>query len=188
MRVIGGRYRGRRLVAPRDRVVRPTGDRVREALFNRLDHAGWGRDGASLIVGARVADVFAGTGALGIEALSRGAAHVVFLDHDPAAIAAIRRNLGGLEGAAAATSLVIGDALAPPPAAAPCDVILMDPPYGSDLALPALHALKARGWIAGGAHIIVEGAAKDSFAAPPGFTTIDSRRYGSARLVFLRSA
>ncbi len=186
MRVVGGRFRGREIIAPKGLDVRPTSDRAREALFNRLAHAGWGRDGANTIVDAHVLDAFAGSGALGIEALSRGAAHVTFLDRDRAAIAAIERNLRSVDAEEQAT-VIRGDALNPPLVSRSRDLILMDPPYDQDLAAPALDALRRQHWIAPGALIVVEAAAKDAFTPSDRFTQLDSRRYGAARLLFLRA-
>ncbi len=186
MRVIAGKHRGARIAAPAGVPVRPTADRVREALFNILAHAGLGAGGGSAVEGARVLDAFAGSGALGIEALSRGAAAACFLDMDSESLKATRRNLDSLDETANAT-LVLGDATRPPAAPAACDLVLMDPPYKSGAAAPALAALAARGWIAPGALAMVELSARDeSFAPPPGFEVLDERRYGAARLVFLR--
>src|SRR5438045_779506 len=112
MRIVGGMWRGRRLVAPAGGATRPTADRVRQALFDMLAHAPWG--GRDVVAGARVLDAFAGTGALGLEALSRGAAHATFFESDPAALAALRANIGAL-GASALATLIAGDVLQSPP-------------------------------------------------------------------------
>jgi len=123
VRIVGGRHRGRPLAAPPGRIARPTADRAREALFNILAHAGdFDLDGAV------VADVFAGSGALGFEALSRGADHVFFLETHPAAVAAIRANAATL-GEEARVTILRGDATRPPPAARACDLAVLDPPY-----------------------------------------------------------
>jgi 16S rRNA (guanine966-N2)-methyltransferase len=191
MRIVGGRHRGRRLEAPPGDAVRPTADRARQALFDRLAHADLGGDGSSPLIGARVLDAFAGSGALGLEALSRGAAHATFLDGSPAAIAAIRANIAVL-GEGRHTLLRRADATRPPPApadpaAAPCDLVFLDPPYGSGLALPALAALAAAGWVADRALAIVETGAGEALGEPPaGFAVGDSRRHGKAVLTFLR--
>ncbi|MCP4329046.1 MAG: 16S rRNA (guanine(966)-N(2))-methyltransferase RsmD [Alphaproteobacteria bacterium] len=187
MRVVAGRFRGRVLLAPKGRALRPTADRVREALFNRLAHAGWGDDNGGVVPGAHVLDAFAGTGALGIEALSRGAADIAFIDNDPAARAIVARNLKGMN-AERQARIVNADVLEPPPAPVACGLILMDPPYGTDLAAAALIALRHRGWVAPGAIAALEVAAKQAFDPPAGFTVIDSRRYGAARLIFLTAA
>jgi 16S rRNA (guanine966-N2)-methyltransferase len=162
--------------------TRPTADRVREALFNILAH------GRPALIGARVADVFAGSGALGLEALSRGAAHVSFFETDAAPLAVIAANLHKL-GCEDSARMIRADATRPPKAPLPCQFLLLDPPYRSGLAAPALLALAAQGWIAADARIVVEVAASEGFAAPlPGFAIADERTYGAARLVFLAPA
>ena len=184
MRIIGGKHRGRALAAPEGSAVRPTSDRAREALFDILAHGRFGEH--PVYEEARVLDAFAGTGAFGLEALSRGALHASFIEKDRAALAALRDNvvkLGETENAA----LLRGDALHPPRAAAPCTLAFLDPPYGEDLAAPALEALAKAGWLAPEALVVVEIAAKQKLAPPTGFTALDERRYGAARLVFLRA-
>ncbi|HXZ00460.1 MAG TPA: 16S rRNA (guanine(966)-N(2))-methyltransferase RsmD [Stellaceae bacterium] len=185
MRIIAGRHRGRALAAPEGRAVRPTGARAREALFDILAHGRFADRPA--FEEARVLDAFAGTGALGLEALSRGAAHASFIEKDRAALAALRANIAAL-GEEARAAVLPGDALHPPPAPAPVTLAFLDPPYGEDLAAPALAALAKRGWLAPGALAAVELAARQAFAAPEGFTPLEERRYGAARLVFLRFA
>ena len=186
MRIVGGRLRGRALQAPRGRDLRPTADRVREAVFNILAH---GIDGGDP-EGAGVLDVFAGVGGLGLEALSRGAAHVTFIDDNQAALDCIRQSAAAY-GESANVTLLRFDATRPTPppiaAGAPCTLAFFDAPYGSGLTAPALTALAARGWIAGGAVCVVEVAAREPFEAPGGFETLDTRTYGAARIVFLRS-
>ena len=181
MRIVAGRHRGRRLVAPEGLAVRPTADRTREALFNIL---GQGRGGPPPLEGARVLDAFAGTGALGLEARSRGAGFVTFMESQAAALAALERNIDSLSERAHAKALR-ADVLRPPKAEAPADIVLMDPPYGQGLAEPALAALAQAGWIAADTIVVVELMAKEPFAAPPDFTITDERKYGKARLVFL---
>jgi 16S rRNA (guanine966-N2)-methyltransferase len=185
MRIIGGKHRGRPLSAPQGRAVRPTSDRAREALFDILAHGRFA-DGPAY-EGARVLDVFAGTGAFGLEALSRGAAQATFMEKDRTALAALRANIEVLGEARAAAVLPV-DARRPPRAGAPCALAFLDPPYGEDLAAPALTALAAAGWLAPGALVVVEVAAKQTLAAPDGLALLDERRYGAARLVFLRFA
>jgi 16S rRNA (guanine966-N2)-methyltransferase len=187
MRIVGGRHRGRRLAAPPGADIRPTADRVREALFNILAHGGAGLGGEDVVRDARALDAFAGTGALGLEALSRGAAHVTLMDKDAAALRACRDNVRAL-GEQARVTVLTGDAQNPVRAAEPCQLVLMDPPYGSGAAAPALAALDAAGWIADGAACVVELAAREGFAAPAGFALLDERRYGAARIVVLRKA
>jgi 16S rRNA (guanine966-N2)-methyltransferase len=183
MRVVGGSLRRRALVAPEGLDVRPTSDRARQALFNILEH----RPERPLI-DARVLDAFAGSGALGIEALSRGATRCTFLETLPQALAAIRRNLGAL-GLVDRAAVLTRDATRPGPAVTgeslPASLVFLDPPYRSGLATPALTALLAGGWLAAQALVSVEVGAKEDFAAPEGFILLDERRYGAARLVLL---
>ena len=183
MRIVAGSHRGRRLKSPAGDAVRPTRDRIREALFNRLAHNRWGR--AALPRDAIVVDVFAGTGALGLEALSRGAAHVTFLENDPAALDLLRHN-AALFDAAERITILNCDATRPGRARRACDLVLLDPPYGGGLAGPALAAFARGGWLAPDALAAIELAAKEPFEPPPGFDSIDERRYGASRVVILR--
>ena len=184
MRIVGGKHRGRALLAPADRQVRPTGDRIREALFNILAHGDAYRGPAGpLPVGARVVEPFAGTGALGLEALSRGASHVSFIDSDRRHLDLARANAAALDETSRAAFL-LRDARAPGPAAAACNLVLIDPPYRSDLSAPALVALAENGWLAPGAIAVVEVAAKAGRPAAPGFVQLESRIYGRTRLEF----
>ena len=173
IRIVGGRWRGRRLAVPADRSVRPTAERVREAAFNRLVHAGFDPP----LEGAAFLDVFAGTGAVGLEALSRGAARAGFIERDPAALALLRGNVGG-DG-----TVHVRDAASPGPAPAVFDIAWLDPPWRSGLAAPALDALGREGWLSPDALVIVE-AAHDDPTDLPGL--IDRRRYGRTALAFLR--
>lgn len=184
MRIVAGAFKGRRLQAPEGRDLRPTSDRVRESVFNILLH-GLETD----IEGISVIDVFAGTGAMGLESLSRGAGHATFLEENGEAVRFIRRNAGAVGAAAQVTILKMdATALPAPPlvSKAPCGVVFLDPPYGSGLANPALDSLAGRGWIASGSVCVLELAAKEPFAPPAGFSVSDERRYGAARVVFLR--
>lgn len=188
MRVVAGRHRGRRLRGPPGEDIRPTADRVREAIFNKLVHAGWGPGGASAVPGAAVLDAFCGSGALGLEALSRGAAHAVFMDTDRTALDAARDNAAAL-GEQDKADVLSCDATEPSPANSPCTLVLMDPPYRSGAAPRALSALSRRGWIGPGAVCVVETAAKDAAPdVPLDFVRLDERSYGTARVTFLRYA
>ena len=187
LRIVGGKHRGRTIGAPEGRATRPTSSRAREALFNILLHANWRQDGTSPMIEARVLDAFAGSGALGLEALSRGAAHVTFLDNDSGAIRLIGENLRKL-GETAAAKVVRADATRPPPVREACDLVLLDPPYRSGLAAPALAALDQAGWIAVDGIVTVELAHSEDVAPPAGFEVIDERRYGAAKIVILRKA
>ncbi len=183
MRIVGGTHRGRPLIAPRGDTTRPTTDRVREALFNILAH------GTSVLPqGARVLDLFAGSGALGLEALSRGAARALFVEMAAPARAAIRQNIETLN-ETGRTKIYRRDATKLGPlesnAGGPFDLVVMDPPYGRDLAAPALCAARQGGWLVPGAVIALECAADETFVLPDGFTLNDMRDYGQTRLRFL---
>jgi len=187
MRIVGGSFRGRVLMAPMGKVTRPTADRVRESLFNILASAAIaeGREG---LEGLSVLDVFAGTGALGFEALSRGADHVAFVENDNAALAVIGENIRKL-GVLDRALLLRLDATRPPKASRAYDLAMFDAPYRSGLAIPALLALDKAGWIAAAPTIVVEVAAGEPFAAPDRkFAITEERKYGAARLVFLERA
>ncbi len=185
MRIIAGRHKGRPLTAPKGLAVRPTSDRAREALFNILMH-GPAAAQASPVTGARVLDAFCGTGALALEALSRGAAHAVLMDDSARALKAARANAERL-GEGERVTPVRADATRPPPAhLPPSDLVFLDPPYGSGLGPPALRALAERGWLGEHALAVVEVAAREPFAAPEGFETLVERTSGAARIVILR--
>ena len=189
MRIVAGRHRGRSLVAPEGLAVRPTSDRAREALFDVL--ASGRLSGNENALGeAVVLDAFAGSGALGLEALSRGAAHAVFMENHAPALAALERNIATLD-EGERSEVLRADVLRPPPPrglarTSGCDLVLLDPPYNQGLAAPALAALAAAGWLAPGALCCVELMAKEPFEPPAGFTALDSRKYGKARIEFLR--
>jgi 16S rRNA (guanine966-N2)-methyltransferase len=184
MRIVGGRHRGRRLVAPQGLAVRPTSDRAREALFDILSHGSLAASGLPF-AGESVLDAFAGTGALGLEALSRGAARAVFIESGAEALAALRRNIAAL-GESERTRILPGDATRPPRAGEACALVFLDPPYKSGLAGPALAALAAAGWLAPEALAVIETASREHTLPPAGFTVLDERVYGTARLLFLR--
>lgn len=185
MRIVAGTHKGRSLAAPPGRNVRPTSDRVRESAFNILEHRGWGEGGMSAVAGAVVLDAFCGTGAMGLEALSRGAAHATFLDNARTALAACRENVAKL-GEAARADVLMGDALRPVRPREACTLAFLDPPYGEALAGPALAALAQAGWIAPGALCVVETGARETPEPGDGFETLDRRTYGSARITIFR--
>jgi len=167
------------LSAPPGDATRPTADRVRQALFDRLLHAPWA--GRATIDDARVLDAFAGTGALGLEALSRGAGHATFLETGRAALMALRANIAACRAEARCTVLAV-DALRPPAGRA-CRLLFLDPPYGQDLVAPALDALQAAGWIAPDALILAELGRDDALPRPD---PVDDRAQGAARVVAWR--
>lgn len=184
MRIVGGKFRGRTIIAPKGAGTRPTSDKVRESLFNILAH----RDGFE-IEGARVIDLFAGSGALGFEAMSRGAAWCLFVETDAAARGAIRDNIEAL-GLFGATRLHRRSAAtlgAKPAGVGPAFTLaFLDPPYRQDLVPPALSTLKTGGWLADGALVVVEQASAEAPAAAAGFEEIDRRLYGQAQLGLYR--
>jgi len=179
MRIIAGAWRGRPLIAPPGKATRPTSDRAREGLFSML---------ASRIGSferLEVADLFAGTGALGLEALSRGAAHCLFVDSDPAALAVLKRNVETLGAAARATirAQTAEHAAAPP---RPCDLVLIDSPYRTGMADAVLARITAGGWLAPGAWISVETAGEE-LAVPETLELDAQRRFGKATITLLRA-
>lgn len=181
MRIVAGAWRGSRLAAPPGAATRPTADRVRQALFDMLLHAPWGGRGA--VEGARVLDAFAGTGALGLEALSRGAAHATFMERDATALASLRANVEAL-GAAPRCTILAADALRPP-TGAPCGLIFLDPPYGEDLVPRAADGLRRAGWIAPGALVVAEIGRAEPI--PDLGERLAERAHGAARLVIWRA-
>lgn len=185
MRIVGGRHRGRRLATPEGRDIRPTADRAREALFNLLAHGPYAGDAGPMPMGVDVLDAFAGTGALGFEALSRGAGHVSFLEQDAAAVRLIKQNAAALD-ETAHVSVLRRDAVHPGPAPRPHGLALLDAPYRGGLTAPALTALAADGWLAADAVVVVELGKNEALAPPADFTPVDDRRYGAARMVLLR--
>jgi 16S rRNA (guanine966-N2)-methyltransferase len=185
MRIVAGSHRGRTIAAPPGNALRPTADRVREAVFNILVHGGGQLGGEDVVTGAEILDGFAGTGAMALEAVSRGAAHATCMDSDLTALDACRANVHAL-GETARVTVLGGDCLAPARAAKPCTLIFLDPPYRSDMAASALKSLARAGWIAPGAICVIELAAREPFTPPAAAEPIDERRYGAARVVFLR--
>jgi len=185
VRIIAGDWRGRRLLAPPGRGTRPTGERTREALFNILAHSPFGPD----LEGARVIDLFAGSGALGLEALSRGAAFCLFVETDEEARGAIRRNIESLD-VFGRTRLHRRDAtnLGPRPASAGAkfDLAFLDPPYGKGLAETALAALRDGGWLEADALAVVERGADEGPFNLDGSEMLDERVWGAAKVSFLR--
>ncbi|EDP61458.1 putative methyltransferase [alpha proteobacterium BAL199] len=182
MRIVAGKHRGARLVAPDGLEIRPTSERAREALFSILDG---GRFPLTLR-GARVLDLFSGTGALGLEALSRGAAQVVFVESGAAALAALRANIATLRAAGIAQIREADATRFIERTPEPVDLVLMDPPYGSGLWVEALDTIGRGGWVGPDTVIAVEVGKKEAVSAPEGYTLADDRRYGAARLILLQ--
>jgi len=184
MRIVGGQWRGRRLATPRTDSIRPTSDRLRESLFNVLTH---GYDDA--VEGARVLDLFSGTGALGFEALSRGASYALLVDEGAEARSVIRANIEAF-GAEGITRLFRRDAtkLGEAGPAGRFSLLFCDPPYGRDLAPAALASAAAGGWLTEDALAVVEEVASVTVALPPGFTELERRVYGDTAVTIARYA
>ena len=184
MRVVGGRLRGRNLASPASREIRPTADRLRESVFNILIHAF-----GDPISGARVLDLFAGTGALGIEAVSRGAAFALFVDNGTEARALLRNNVEAL-GLGGVTKVFRRDAtnLGPAHPVEPFSLVFLDPPYGKGFAEKALASLRDGGWLTKEALVVVEEAKAAAFSAQEGFAELERRSYDDTEFVFLRAA
>ena len=182
MRVVGGRLRGRNLAAPASREIRPTADRLRESLFNILVHAY-----ENPVEDARVLDLFAGTGALGIEAISRGAGFALFVDNGAEARALLRNNVEAL-GLGGVTKVFRRDAteLGPAHPVEPFSLVFLDPPYGKGLAEKALASLRDGGWLTKAALLVVEEAKAAAFTAPEGFVELERRAYDDTEFVFLK--
>jgi 16S rRNA (guanine966-N2)-methyltransferase len=183
MRVVGGRLRSRPIAGPKGMGLRPTADRLREALFNILMHA-YGDP----VSGARVLDLFAGTGALGIEATSRGAAFVLFVDDGIEARSLLRNNTESL-GLGGTTRIFRRDAtkLGPAHPIEPFSLVFADPPYGKGLAEKALTSARNGGWLKPQALVVVEEAVAAAFKAPEGFEELERRPYDDTEFVFLRA-
>lgn len=186
MRIVAGKHRGLTLAAPKDSRVRPTSDRVREAIFNVLAHNDFGI--GFCLDGARVLDLFAGTGALGLEALSRGARFVLFVDDHAESRGLIRTNVEAAQ-ATGASKIWRRDATAlgsmPPNAGGPFDLVFLDPPYRRELVAQALVSAREGAWLTAACLVIAEMAEDEAFAVPEGFDAHDERAYGDTRVVIL---
>ncbi len=182
LRIIGGRFKGRQLEAPTGRGTRPTTDRVREALFNILEHMD-----PSVLPGAVVLDLFAGTGALGLEALSRGADRCLFVDDDRTAIAAISKNAQSLD-LEDVVEIIRGDARRLGRAKATATLVFADAPYCRGLIGPALTNALDKGWLAAGAMVVLEVDGDEDIDLAPAFNEMEARTYGGTKIVFFSLA
>jgi 16S rRNA (guanine966-N2)-methyltransferase len=193
MRIVGGKHKGRALSAPKGSATRPTSDRAREAIFNVLAH---GLDSPNL-KGAKVVDVFAGTGALGLEALSRGAAYATFIESSHSAVRILKDNIAQL-GEDASTAVIARKvvAIGPAPKFGPdsgqglagsggADFVFLDAPYDQGLSEPALAKLAENNWLKDGTVLVVEVALHEELTLPPGFSLLKEKAYGAARVLFL---
>ena len=186
MRIVSGEFRGKALVTRTGDATRPTSDRARQAIFNILEHAAWSQG----VRGRRVIDLFAGSGALGFEALSRGADFCLFVETNEAARGAIRdnvENLGGLFGKTRVHRRDATDLGVKPGADGPAfDLVFLDPPYAKGFGEIALAKLAEGGWLAPGAVVVFERGVSEGALDVPEFTVLDARDYGAARVNFLR--
>jgi 16S rRNA (guanine966-N2)-methyltransferase len=182
MRIVAGRFKGRPLAGPRTDAIRPTSDRLREALFNVLTHAY-----DDPVAGARVLDLFAGTGAMGLEAVSRGAAFALLVDNGAEARGVIRANVDAL-GAAGLTRIFRRDAtrLGPAKPLEPFSLVFCDPPYGKGLGERALASARDGGWLAPDALGVLEEASSSPVVPPEGFRLLEERQYGDSKVLVLR--
>jgi 16S rRNA (guanine966-N2)-methyltransferase len=182
MRIVAGKYRSARIEAPKGLATRPTSDRVRQALFNVLEHGSPHVD----LAGARVLDLFAGSGALGLEALSRGARFCLFVEESAEARAAIRRNVEALH-LTGVTKIWRRDAtkLGEAGTMQPFDLVFLDPPYGKDLGTRALQSAASGGWIREGAVAVLEERADADIELPKAFEEIDARVYGDTKIIVM---
>jgi 16S rRNA (guanine966-N2)-methyltransferase len=185
MRIVAGRHKGRNIQAPSGTDIRPTTDRVRESVFNILEHRGWGDGGLSILSDARVLDAFCGTGACGLEALSRGARHVTFLDNSKTAIDLCRRNIAALK-EQDRTEVLRSDCLKPVRPPQPYDLVFMDPPYDQNLAAGTLRSFANAGWIAANGICIVETGLDEKIESPDEFEMLEDRKYGRSRVRIFR--
>lgn len=186
MRIIAGKHKGRKIEFPRDAVniIRPTSDFARQAIFNILIHGAHGLNGHTF-EDKNVLDLFCGTGAFGIEALSRGAARVTFVDSAREAIATVKYNVERV-GETAQADFIQADATQLGRAPRAYDLVFLDPPYFSKLLAPSLKNLHAGGWLAKGGIVVIEHDAKEALELPPPFISVDQRRYGRAVIELLQ--
>jgi len=186
MRITAGKFKARTLAAPGDSSVRPTSDKVRQAIFNILEHKDFGF--AFGLEGARVVDLFAGTGAMGLEALSRGARYCLFVDDSAVSRALIRQNVEAL-GLTGVTKIWRRDAatLGPLDTLAPFDLAFLDPPYRKDLLAPALVGLRSGGWLASPALAVAEMAEDEDLPSTEGYEVLDDRVYGDTRMAIFKT-
>jgi 16S rRNA (guanine966-N2)-methyltransferase len=185
MRIVAGKFKGRAIVTPEGRNTRPTSDRARESIFNVLAHAEW----APPLEGARIIDAFAGSGALGFEAISRGGAFCLFVETDSAARGAIRQNveafqLFGITRIHRRSAVDLG--AKPAGVGEPFNLVFLDPPYALNLVPQALEQLVAGAWLTPEALAIAETSSEEPAPVSPGWELLNDRTYGAARVSFLR--
>lgn len=184
MRIVAGKFKGTKIATPaaKDHSIRPSSDRLRESLFNILTH----RDKGDSLRNARTLDLFSGTGAMGLEALSRGAGYCLFIDHDPAALALIRRNVTRMDLTDNSMILRRDATRLGVTTMTPFNLLLADPPYDQNLGPYALTAAATGGWLTPGALCIIEDRHNAHITLPEGFTELERRHYGEAQILILR--
>lgn len=182
MRIISGKHRGRWVEAPEGKEVRPTGARTREAIFNILMHGDYGNRG---VLQGRVADIFCGSGAMGLEALSRGATHVTFVDKNRVSLEAVEFNVDQFD-ETENCKLLRADSSQLPPVNEPFDLIFLDPPYNTGLGVSSLKTALAGGWIGKNTAIVLEQSWKEPVKLPNRLVAIDDRKYGNSRMIFAK--
>jgi len=187
MRIIAGKHRGRTITAPSGRDVRPTSDRARESLFNMLEHGDYGPETVSVLNDAIVLDVFAGSGALGLEALSRGARDCIFMEQSRSVCEDLKQTIAAFRETETCQVLQT-DGTRPPPARGAASLVFLDPPYRKELLTVSLAALLDRGWIDGKTLCCGEMDVRDAFDTPQGFLVLDDRSWGKTRVVLMRRA
>jgi 16S rRNA (guanine966-N2)-methyltransferase len=192
MKITGGKYKNRTIEALEDKDLRPTSARNREVIFNLLMHGRFMKhpdfvrdDNPSLVEGRRVIDIFCGTGALGIEALSRGAAQLILVDQNATTLSQARQNIVRI-GEEKNVNFIRSDSTRLPKATLPCSLAFMDPPYDKGLASPALESLATQGWLTETAIVIVELGKRDGCKIPAGYVTLDDRAHDRTRLLVLQ--
>jgi 16S rRNA (guanine966-N2)-methyltransferase len=185
MQIIAGKHRGRKLETPQGRDIRPTGARAREAVFNILMHAP--HPEGSLIVGARVADICCGSGAMGLEALSRGVEHACFIDRTREALGLVKTSAEKFRELERCT-LLRAEATQLPAAPAPCRVVFLDPPYKQNLLPAILASVLAKGWLEDEGVIVAELSVREAFECPSAFLAVTERTYANTRILLLKKA
>jgi 16S rRNA (guanine966-N2)-methyltransferase len=181
MRVISGKYRGRKIETIDSKKLRPTTGMAREALFNILTHGRFAEDDKKLLDGCRVLDLFCGCGALSMEAISRGASHATMMDIDQEHLDIAKKNFRSVDEIENA-AFIRGDSSTPPPAHFPCNLIFLDPPYGKGFVATSLKNLIAGRWLADNAVVVVETAKNEEPEIPEGFVEVEDRKYGNSRI------
>jgi 16S rRNA (guanine966-N2)-methyltransferase len=185
LKIIAGKHRGRNIETKENAKIRPTGSRARGAIFNILMHRSFDESGESPLIDKPVIDLFCGTGALGLEALSRGAGHVTFVDGSADSIALARQNARHM-GEDANAHFIRSDSTSLPLARKQCSLAFLDPPYDSGLAVKSLSSLDKQGWLLPGAVVVVEISSRETLTPPEAYALVDERKYGNTKIVFLK--